>query len=174
MKPAPTFDQINDAFSYDPETGLLTWKYRSGIAEQANTSHAGSIAGSKHVEGYFHVYVTIGGVSYRLRNHRVAWILMTGEWPKEQIDHKNGDKGNNRWTNLRPSTHGQNQSNKKTYAKSGFKGVTQLRENSWRAQININGKSKCLGTFKTGEEAHAVFCSAAEKQHGEFSNHLSV
>lgn len=173
MKPSPSFRQISEAFSYDPETGILIWKYRADIAEQANTAHTGTIAGSKHVEGYLHVFITIDGIGYRLRNHRIAWILMTGDWPKYQVDHRDGDKGNNRWLNLRDSTHGQNQSNKKTYAKSGFKGVTKTRENSWRAQININGKSKGLGTFRTGEEAHAAFCAAAEKQHGEFAHHLS-
>jgi len=174
MKPEPTFNRINDALSYDPESGVITWKYRHGVVEQANAAHAGEIAGSRHVEGYYHLFITIEGNSYRLRNHRVAWILMTGEWPTDQIDHRDGDKGNNRWLNLRASTHGQNQSNKKTYASSGFKGVTRIGDSSWRAQITINKKSKYLGIFKTAEEAHAAFCKASELQHGEFAHHLSI
>lgn len=174
MKPIPTFDQINEALSYDPETGTLTWKHRADSRSQVNSRCAGVSAGSLHAEGYYHLAIRISGVSYRLRSHRVAWLLMTGEWPSDQIDHKDTDKGNNRWINLRCATHGQNQANKRTYAKSGFKGVTfNPGRNTWRAQININGKSKGLGTYKTGEEAHAAFCEAAEKQHGVFANHLS-
>ena len=44
-------------------------------------------------------YIEIDGELYRA--DMVAWALQTGEWPEGEIEHINGDRGDNRWVNLR-------------------------------------------------------------------------
>jgi hypothetical protein len=92
---------------------------------------------------------------------------MTGEWPTHQVDHKNSVRNDNRWENLRLATNAQNQQNlRKARAdnSSGFLGVFP-NKNRWSAQIAINGKSKCLGTFDTPELAHAAYLKAKASIH---------
>lgn len=174
MKTPPSFDQINNAFRYDKETGLIYWKDRPNAYSRTNNNFKGKVAGSLHVEGYWKLNITIDGIRYDLRAHRVAWILMTGEWPRHEIDHRDGARSNNKWSNLRECTDSQNGANRSVKSKSGLMGVYQCRKTgSWRANIRHNKIGKSLGTFKTKEEAYAAYCSEAEKLHGEFSIHIS-
>ena len=86
------------------------------------------------------------------------------------VDHVNGCGLDNRRSNLRPASRAQNQWNAgrtKTNT-SGWKGVSR-HKCSWRAQINVNGKRVRLGSFPTPEEAHAAYCEAAKRLHGEFA-----
>lgn len=74
----------------------------------------------------------------------------------ELIDHINGDKLNNRKSNLRPVNKSQNAMNSKIPINntSGVKGVYwDKRSNKWESAIHINGKKKSLGYFKDKEEA---------------------
>ncbi|MHA6128858.1 HNH endonuclease [Pseudomonas fluorescens group sp. PF-1] len=173
MKPQLTFEQINSNFSYDPETGDVSWKLQDGNKQREQASREGRQAGT--YDGRYR-YVTFkhNGHIYMLRHHRIAWMLMTGEWPKGTVDHKDCDKLNNSWLNLRQCTQSQNGANKKAYGKSGFKGVSQTPHSTkWRAQLGFKGKTICLGSFETKEDAHAAYCIAAEQLHGKFAYHLS-
>jgi hypothetical protein len=94
---------------------------------------------------------------------------MTGEMPKRCVDHKDLNKSNNKWENLREATYSQNSYNKKSTSKSGFKGVTFFkRDNNWKAQIDINGINKHLGYFKTPELAHEAYMKYATEIAGDF------
>jgi hypothetical protein len=78
----------------------------------------------------------------------------------------------NRRSNLRMASHSQNAMNRVRSPKnsSGFKGATFIpRLNKWEAQIAVNGKKIYLGIRSTPEAAHALYCSAALKYHGEFA-----
>ena len=91
-----------------------------------------------------------------------------------EIDHINGDKGDNRIANLRLCTINQNRQNKPKYKnnKSGFKGVcfeSGEREKPWRARIVVNKKAISLGNFHTKLEAHHAYQEAAKKYFGEFN-----
>lgn len=109
------------------------------------------------------------------RSHRVAWFLKTGQWPLDQIDHKNGIKDDNRWSNLRAANNAQNQANGKLPKSntSGFKGVYHrfgATKNPYEASVRVNGKLIHLGSFPTPERAHAAYVEAAEKYFGEFAH----
>ena len=104
--------------------------------------------------------------------NRVAWLLMTGEWPEYEIDHINRDKSDNRWVNLRAVTHAQNARNGPIprHNKSGFRGVHfASHAKRWRAQIHVGNKTHSLGYFATAEEARAARDQAATHLHGEFA-----
>lgn len=103
--------------------------------------------------------------------HRVAWALMTGEWPEDVIDHKDGDWTNNKWDNLRAATQGQNIANsrKPKTNTSGFKGVTKATKNRWRAKIRHQGKNIHLGLFPRKKDAHAAYVNASIELNREFA-----
>lgn len=141
-----TKDLINKYLSYNPESGVFTWKvYRSRLAR------AGSVAGSLHSKGY--IQIAIEGRPYFA--HRLAWILTYGSYP-EEVDHINGVRNDNRICNLRDSSRKNNSLNTGLTRrnKSGIKGVSfNKRDNSWQANGSINGKGVHLGQFKNIDDA---------------------
>lgn len=95
------------------------------------------------------------------------------------IDHINGNRLDNRRSNLRIATHSENQRNrgKQNNNTSGFKGVVFLksdqRRKKWAAQIKANGKQIRIGYYHTAEEASQAYTEASNKHYGEFS-HVST
>lgn len=103
--------------------------------------------------------------------HRLAWFMTYGEWPKE-IDHVNGNCADNRISNLRLADRSTNSANqrKHRYGKNPFKGVTfERRGQKWVARIQKNGKQTHLGSFQTVEEARLAYIKAAVALFGEFA-----
>ena len=146
---------------YDPDTGIFRW------ATPRPKVRVGDEAGYIHRKGYR--CIELFGKHYAV--HRLAWFYVTGQWPADQVDHKDRDKVNNAFGNLRQATNGQNQANKPHRNKTGFKGVrfhNWLKEKPYEAQIKIGKKVQSLGCFSTPEEAHKAYCDAAIKVHGEF------
>lgn len=86
------------------------------------------------------------------------------------VDHINGNTLDNTRQNLRIVTHKENMSNQtKRVGSSKYRGVTFSKtQKRWKAQIQINGKRTCLGSFKTEEEAGQTFLKAAEKYYGKY------
>jgi hypothetical protein len=155
-----TADRLRELFEYDPDSGLFV-----SIRRNNNRFPAGRIAGTLDKAGY--VVIHIDGRVYKA--HRLAWLYMTGEWPKKQMDHINLVKADNRWVNLREATHAQNMANRTSYGKSGFKGVVWNESaKKWQAQLKADGKQEYLGVFATKEEAHAAYCKAAQERFGGF------
>lgn len=158
----PTAERIKELLDYNPLTGVFIWR----ISPSRNTP-AGSIAGASS-DGYRLIRVDGG----RYKAHQLAWLCVTGEWPVSRIDHKDTDRSNNAWTNLRLATNSQNKANmgKRADNKSGFKGVSWYPQTKrWVAQIRCEGKSKTLGYFHDPEHAHAAYCEAAKRLFGEFA-----
>lgn len=110
------------------------------------------------------------GKARAVKMHRAIMGLSFGD--VRVIDHINGDPLDNRKDNLRVCTNAENMRNQKLYANtvSGLKGVYRRRNGTWRAQIQVDGKRKCLGYFKTAEEGHQAYVVAAKELHGEFAN----
>jgi hypothetical protein len=156
---------LKSILNYCPETGVFTRLVRT-----ANCICVGDIAGSINGEGYLHIMIA----GKRYKAHRLAWLYMTGDWPKDQIDHIDGEKANNRFPNLREATHGQNQSNTPVQQNntSGYKGVSRVKgKRPWMARIMVAGKSIYLGIFETKELAHAAYREAADKHKGEYARY---
>lgn len=154
-------EELKELLHYDPDTGIFTW------LKPSQGRRKNRIAGCLNNNGYR--VIRINKKLYLA--HRLSWLYMTGEFPINEIDHKNMNKNDNRWDNLRKATHSQNQMNSKKYknCKSGFKGVCwHKRDKKWEASIKKNGIQKHLGYFNTPEEASEVYKKAAKKIHGDF------
>lgn len=157
---------IREVFDYDPETGALTWRTLRPTRRRAS-----SLAGSIHPQSSGHVYILVGYQGRSYRAHRIAYAWMTGQWPPALIDHIDGDGTNNRWANLRPATHAQNNANKsKNRSKAGLKGVSwYAARKCFRAQIVVGGRYIFLGYHATPQAAHAAYSAAAALHFGEFA-----
>jgi hypothetical protein len=154
--------RLRDLLQYDPETGVFTWVADTG---RWGRIKAGTRAGSHNNDGY--VAIQIGGKKYCA--HRLAWYLMTGAWPTDEIDHINGIRADNSWVNLREASrsfNAQNQRRPTQYNQNGFLGVSFSKcRKKWQAAITTNGKTCWLGYFNTPEDAHASYLEAKREQH---------
>lgn len=133
-----------------------------------NSKYAGKIAGCLNPDGY--IYISILGSNYLA--HRLAWKILTGEDPVNEIDHDNRVRSDNRSVNLRQADGAQNNSN------TGIRGdnTSGVRGARWHkaakkyvAEISVGRVRKHLGVFDTLEEASNVYDEATLKYHGEFS-----
>jgi hypothetical protein len=82
------------------------------------------------------------------------------------VDHMDWDRLNNQRSNLRLVTRSQNNTNKRTQSKSGYRGVGKV-DNKWRAQISVKGNNVILGLFTTAEEAANAYNSKAVELFGD-------
>lgn len=143
-------DGIKEYLSYNPDTGIFMWiKTKKGV-KQINTP----ITCLSNKDGY----IRIGYNRKYYQAHRLAWWFITGLYPPNnlQIDHKDGNKLNNRATNLRLVTPLENQRNKKAHRNGKTNCVYKIaykHTTSWRARGKLNKKDIHLGNFKTKKEA---------------------
>ena len=141
-------------FSYNKDTGVLVSKRDRGIGGRHK---AGKAQGSLHKCGpkKEKEYLRLELLGYHLYVHRIIWVLMTGEQPKE-IDHIDGNGLNNKWSNLRSVNHKTNGRNQKKHITntSGASGVTFRKDSGrWRARIMVDDVMISLGTFKNKDDA---------------------
>lgn len=157
---ALTVDHLRRLVRYDQDTGTFT-----ALADRGKIRRGDLIRGSLS-HGYSMIFIEWT----RYSAHRLAWFYMTGEWPSGPIDHRDGVKDNNRWSNLRAVTQGVNLQNQRTARRNnrtGLLGVGRAdsETNPFRARIVLDGKERHLGCFKTADEASAAYLTAKRELH---------
>ena len=160
MNRAPfPIDRLRELLAYDGDTGHLRWLVNR------NKVRAGSVAGSVDQTGYVCVKID----RRILKAHRVAWAMTHGAWPKDQIDHINGERADNMIANLREASRSenlQNQRRPRSDNKTGYLGVNwQTSDKRWRAQIKAAGRVIYLGQFTTPEAARDAYLAAKKQLH---------
>jgi hypothetical protein len=155
--------RLRALIGYDSEAGRLYW-----AAKPNRNILVGQQIGRPNSWGHW----AFRFMGKTLMVHRVAWFISHGEWPRHQIDHIDGDKGNNRIGNLRdvPQTlNMQNLTKAHRSNKSGFIGVHRVKNQRltkpWKASIKANGRNISIGHFDSPEEAHAAYLQVKMKLH---------
>ncbi|WP_082456457.1 HNH endonuclease signature motif containing protein [Novosphingobium sp. Leaf2] len=170
----PSIEYLRQRLSYNPVTGDMVWReaYPSDfkqdwVCRDWNRRWAGGKAGSDNGRGY----LVLGIAGFNLRVHRVAWAMYTGSWPEHSIDHINGNKNDNRISNLRDVPHEMNTRNSPISRRNttGRVGVQQLRD-AWRVEIGSGTNKIYLGKFTTFADAVTARRTAEEKL-GYHPNH---
>lgn len=147
---------------YDPETGIFSPRqHRPGVRHKP-------ALGNVDCTGYRRICIEYR----RYLAQRLAWFYMTGAWPVNEIDHRDVNKDNNAWNNLREAGPSGNSANKAIFRNntSGFKGVSLVKATGrWQASIRFAGKLIYLGSYGAPDEAHRAYVAAAERLQGEFA-----
>lgn len=158
---------LKKVIHYDPETGFFTRLNKS----------LGRRAGSVGDQGYRRIRV----LGERVKEHRLAWFYMTGQWP-DVIDHKNRIRDDNRWENLRDASVYENHRNTGITDKntSGVKGISwKPRDKAWEAGVRCGDqylrRQFQVSTFGGIEQARLAAASwvvsTRDMAHGEYANH---
>lgn len=141
-----TQERLKEVLRYNRRTGLFHWR--------ATGKRAGTIVNNGYVR------IGIDGGQYAA--HRLAFLYVTGEWPKGEVDHRYGIKTDNRWKELRDTTTSKNQHNRRL-PNAGHTlplGVTAHRCGKFQAYIQVNKKARYLGLHATPQLAEAAYLKA--------------
>ena len=140
----PTKEELDKRWVYDPSTGTFTKR------------STGRTVGYVRSDGYISLKID----NRRVRAHRVAYKMMTGEEPPEVIDHINGNRGDNRWSNLRASNLSDNGRNAYQSKPNGMpRGVqlVHLKDGTIRYKVML-----AVGTYDTLQEAKEQYTRARD------------
>lgn len=181
MKELPV-EYLRECLAYDPLNGTFTWLVRPEYhfathraCSVTNARCARKRAGqSDSSNGYHVIGITFRGRHRLYQAHRIAIALTDGQWPLLSIDHINGDKSDNRRSNLRVCSHEQNMRNQgaKSKGNSRLKGAYfNRRVGKWQSSICVAYKQHHLGYFETAQAAHAAYREASSRLHGQFANY---
>lgn len=163
-RPLPSASRAGSLLTLDPSAPCgLRWSVARGNFK------AGHPAGNLRPDGYWQVKID----NALFLAHRVAWLLAYGEDPGDlQIDHIDGDKGNNTLENLRLATNTQNQWNVGGHegSSSRFCGAFWAQDiGRWRARLRRNGVARYLGVFRCETSAALAYHRAAVETDGTFA-----
>ncbi len=152
-----TAARLREVLVYSPDDGVFRYACTRGPKVQ------GDPAGTITSHGY--VAIKLDGQMHKA--HRLAWFWQHGAWPEHDIDHINGDKKDNRISNLRDVPRRVNVENKRRARADnqlGCLGVSMLR-GKFRAAIHVRGKHHHIGYFTTQAEAADAYLLAKRSLH---------
>lgn len=160
-KATVTQAELKALVCYDESSGVFT---RNAPTRR---TRVGAVAGNLNQYTGYMSFVVRGR---RYLSHRLAWLYMTGEYPYGfDIDHIDGNKSNNAFSNLRKLTRGENLQNRKgatSHNQTGVLGVGKATKvGNFRARVTVNGKEHHLGTFASQTDAHEAYLSAKRRLH---------
>ena len=156
--------RLKHLFTYDPLSGLFT----RNVSIRSSNAKAGMVAGGLTYEGY--VVIRVDGIKYKA--HRLVWLYMTGEWPTLMVDHRDTNKSNNAWANLRLADNSLNKMNAGAQANNalGLKNIHVLKNGKFRVSVGKN-KTYLQKTLHTLEMAQLCANQFREQLHGDFARH---
>lgn len=159
-----TAEKLKMFLTYEPDTGVFRW--RDDLAVRSGRIMNGKIAGGKNWAGY--VKIKVDGILYSA--HRLAWLYVHGDWPPNNVDHIDNNKGNNAISNLRLATAAQNAANKKVSVRTvaPYRGVMPHGP-GFVARVYFRGQRHYLGYFTTAEAARDAYIAKSKELHGDFS-----
>lgn len=143
-----TQQELRRVIYYRPETGDFYWRFGTKNRlpwRKAGTTNSG---------GY--MVINIAGVVHYA--HRLAVLYVSGSMPPVHTDHLDGDKSNNRYSNLAAKTASGNGHNRKRPNSNNTQGVLGVRKrgNRFRARVMLDRKEIFVGSFTTCDEAVAA------------------
>ena len=101
--------------------------------------------------------------------HRLAFLYMTGRFPRDGVDHINGRRADNKWANLREASkiiNGQNRRKSNTNSGTGLLGAHFHKcTGKFCAAIRVDGKTKHIGVYETAIAAHAAYIKEKRRLH---------
>lgn len=140
--------------------GWADWYVRNRAGEPVKF-YKGSQMGHRSVK------VRAGGRDHSLQEHRIVWALAYGEYPAIDLDHINGDPSDNRLSNLRPATRGENAHNRRR-RKPGLKGAYWHPKGHWFSMVWDGKRLRGLGRYASAQEAHEAWVKAKAPIAGRF------
>lgn len=151
-----TQTELKELIHYCPNTGTFT--LLKSDSPRLRTKVPMTLDPAVTADGY--QYVMLAKKSYSL--HKLAVLYMTGSYPASsvRVDHKDRNRLNHKWDNIRVVTHGQNVRNQSQTSEKSNSGHTGIHkkvlasgEVRYLANIRIDGKLHHLGTYRDLSEA---------------------
>ena len=151
----PRIEDVCQLVTYDPATGDVRWAaHVTGYGRKP-----GRIVGGGNGGGYRRVNI----LNHRVMYHRLVWAMHYGSWPDGFIDHINGDRSDNRASNLRVVTAAENSRNRRPRAGRELPFGVYRNNKGFQASIRRDNKWIGLGTYPTPEEASIAYHQAKER-----------
>ena len=116
--------------------------------------------------GYAILQKWADGKNGQIKLHR----FVAGPSAGECVDHRNRDKLDNRYSNLRICSRGENNRNVGPRGRSKYKGVCWSKQKGkWLSRIKLDGVSRHIGFFDSETDAAAAYNRLSHEYHGEFA-----
>lgn len=155
-----TYEHAARILQYDPATGQITRIHKDGAWRNTGGLHRQT------------GYLVVGLLHRPYLAHRLAFLLMTGAWPADQVDHINGVRVDNRWVNLRAATSALSAQNKRSPQSNNTQQLLGVSHWSNRrgakkyvAQLSKSGTRLICSYHYTAEAAHQTYLTAKRQHH---------